>query len=140
MRRMLLLCTLALCFVLSTSFAAFSQLAVPADPSQPLQGIGLFCDTAEQIAVFVDQTEAGADPEETLKAINSAAGGSGQACGVLAAEYTIVKEVGRKTIPEVGDLVFLEVSITAGFNQTTREWQLVDPPLTQYAVLLKPKA
>jgi hypothetical protein len=107
---------------------AFSANA--AEPPQVNVGIGLFCDSAEQVERYLALSGENAAPEDTLRAVNDEAKNS-DACGVAAIAFVADERV-RTVIHSNGAVRIMRVTVIAAV--TENGWLPV-PAMTKFTAL-----
>lgn len=93
-------------------------------------GVGLICNTSEQVQRYVSLRSDGAETAGALEAVNQEAQDP-RACGVAAIAFMADKTVDTKNMH--GKLVsIVRINVVAAFDG--QRWALV-PTMTQYAVM-----
>lgn len=109
---------LALAFAGAFAFQAHAQ--------NPEQGIGLVCDTKEQVEQFSEQMNGGATAQDSIAKINDQ---SNRACGILHIAWTNEAVVARVTINNsVYELISM---VVVGINSDG--WKPI-PPTVQFGL------
>jgi hypothetical protein len=110
--------------------------AAPASAADPMQednvtiGVGIICNTPEQMQRLVGLRMKGAEVERAVLAVNTEAKDP-RACGVAAVAFMSAKMVDMKNVQ--GKLVQIRrISVVAAFNG--QQWSRI-PVMTQYALI-----
>jgi hypothetical protein len=99
-------------------------------PEDVAVGIGIICNTSEQVQRFVGLRAGGAEARSAVNVVNDEAKDP-RACGVAAVAFMSDGQVETKTVH--GKLVsIVRINIVAAFDG--RRWSLV-PAMTQYALM-----
>lgn len=120
--------------VLPLSFVpAAAQQPGGHDEKAPAVGLGLICDSPQQLHRFVDMRNQGREADEAVRTINEEAKNP-VACGSVMAAFAPGKAVDKMKM--LGETVeFIEITVIAISDGAG--WTKV-PPTTQYAIRTEP--
>jgi hypothetical protein len=93
-------------------------------------GVGIVCNTPQQIERYLKLHIAGAEPSDALATVNTEAHNP-TACGIVATAFVETKEISKVSISS-GILRLVQITVLATRN--TLGWQRV-PPTVQYTAL-----
>jgi hypothetical protein len=114
----------------TTAGNAGAQPAYSADDNDIAIGVGIICNTPEQMGRLLGMRNDGAEMDRAVKLVNTEAKDP-RACGVAAVAFMSDKMVGMKNVQ--GKLVqIVRISVVAAFDG--KQWSRV-PVMTQYALI-----
>ena len=110
--------------------AAAQREAQQPDANAAKTGVGIVCNTPQQIERYLKLHIAGAEPAVALATVNTEAQNS-TACGIVATAFVETKEISKVSISN-GFLRLVQITVLATRN--TLGWHRV-PPTVQYTAL-----
>ena len=124
---------LAAAVCLSSAAVAQDNFTLDNADKSPTVGVGVICDTAEQVERLVSLQTVGTPPERAILVVNQEASNP-RACGVAATAFVPGKALANYSVSG-GTIRVLEITVFA--TATEAGWQKV-PAQTQYtAVFVK---